>query len=169
MCNYGVRDRKEIGKNIVEIRVSDSSKWQPWERGGHSQICFQSLPRKHSFYPSLCSSSSSYLQWLTQVNPHQADIWSGWLNIRVEEALSRQRPTQIYLSNTAFLPNTLYTLPIRFALQCWKVKFGYGETFGHWMGYENAGGAVWLGTKQDLVVQHTLWTLRHTMNFETHC
>ena len=31
------------------------------------------------------------------------------------------------------------------------------------MGYENAGGAVWLGTKQDLVVRHT----HTTANFET--
>ena len=39
-----------------------------------------------------------------------------------------------------------------------------GGTFGHWMGYENAGGAVWLGTKQDLVVRQTLLlTLKQTL------
>ena len=67
-----------------------------------------------------------------------------------------------------FYPPLLHTL-YHICIAVLKSEIWIRGTFGHWMGYENAGGAVWLGTKQDLVVRHTLLTLRHTANFETHC
>ena len=128
---------------------------------------FSNSSPKTRFFPSIRSSSRGYLQWLTQVNPIPATIWSGWLNIRV--VLSRHRLTCLYLLNTLFNPMwapLVHTLHL-ICIVVLKSEIWMGETFGHWMGYENAGGAVWLGTKQDLVVRHTMLTLRHTANFGT--
>ena len=145
-----LRNRKEIAKNIVEIWVWDSKLATGSKRGnGPGSVWYLSL---NTLYPSLCSSSSGYLQRLTQVYSRQGAIWSGWLNLRV--ALSRHRLA--HLLNIVFFTHHSCILSITFALQCWKVKFGYGELLDTGWGMKMLGGPFGSG-------QSKIWS------FGTHC
>ena len=144
-----LRNRKEIAKNIVEIWVWDSKLATGSKRGnGPGSVWYLSL---NTLYPSLCSSSSGYLQRLTQVYSRQGAIWSGWLNLRV--ALSRHRLA--HLLNIVLTPTLAYSLShLHCSVEKWNLD--RGKLLDTGWGMKMLGGPFGSG-------QSKIWS------FGTHC
>ena len=150
-----LRNRKEIAKNIVEIWVWDSKLATGSKRGnGPGSVWYLSL---NTLYPSLCSSSSGYLQRLTQVYSRQGAVYNGWLNLRV--ALSRHRLA--HLLNIVLTPTLAYSLShLHCSVEKWNLDTGNFWTLdGVWKCW---GGRL----ARD---KARFGRSAHTANFETHC
>ena len=117
-----------------------------WENRALNVVAFGEENKSRNFH------------WLTWIYSRLTAIWSGWLNVRVvlsNRLLSEQLPHYHPATSHYHTPSTQHcTL---FKGEIWPL----GKLLDSGWGMKMLVWAVWLGTKQDLVVRHTLLTYQH--------